>query len=163
MSREKKVAPMKLAAGSIRRRGSNGCFAYRCQVNGRRTEISLQTRDYHEALKKVAELVPIVQARTAEVIAAHVNEACGFAKPATDLALLDSWDKYVHHPDRAMPYTVHEQLSYKSSYQEFVDFATRPATEEERKKRISHTTISLVKEITPMVAAEYADYLNQKW
>ena len=41
MSREKKVAPMKLAAGSIRRRGSHGCFAYRCQVNGRRTEISL--------------------------------------------------------------------------------------------------------------------------
>ena len=62
-----------------------------------------------------------------------------------------------------MPYTVHEQLSYKSSYQEFVDFATRPATEEERKKRISHTAISLVKEITPMVAAEFADYLNQKW
>ena len=71
MSREKKVAPMKLAVGSIRRRGVHGYFAYRCQVNGRRTEISLQTRDYHEALKKVAELVPIAQARTAEVIAAH--------------------------------------------------------------------------------------------
>jgi integrase len=162
MSREKKVAPMKLAAGSIRRRGKNGCFAYRCQVNGRRTEISLQTRDYHEALKKVAELVPIAQARTAEVIAAHVNEARGFAKQATDLALVDSWDKYVHHPDRAMPHTVHEQMSYRSSYQEFVDFATRTATAEERKKRISHTTISLVKEITPMVAAEFADYLRSQ-
>ena len=66
---------MKLAVGSIRRRGVHGYFAYRCQVNGRRTEISLQTKDYHEALKKVAELVPIAQARTAEVIAAHVNEA----------------------------------------------------------------------------------------
>ena len=153
---------MKLAAGSIRRRGKNGCFAYRCQVNGRRTEISLQTRDYHEALKKVAELVPIAQARTAEVIAAHVNEARGFAKQATDLALIDSWDKYVHHPDRAMPHTVHEQMSYRSSYQEFVDFATRTATAEERKKRISHTTISLVKEITPMVAAEFADYLRSQ-
>ena len=162
MSREKKVAPMKLAAGSIRRRGKNGCFAYRCQVNGRRTEISLQTRDYHEALKKVAELVPIAQARTAEVIAAHVNEARGFAKQATDLALVDSWEKYVHHPDRAMPHTVHEQMSYRSSYQEFVDFATRTATAEERKKRISHTTISLVKEITPMVAAEFADYLRSQ-
>ena len=162
MSREKKVTPMKLAAGSIRRRGKNGCFAYRCQVNGRRTEISLQTRDYHEALKKVAELVPIAQARTAEVIAAHVNEARGFAKQATDLALIDSRDKYVHHPDRAMPHTVHEQMSYRSSYQEFVDFATRTATAEERKKRISHTTISLVKEITPMVAAEFADYLRSQ-
>ncbi|MBO4632275.1 MAG: tyrosine-type recombinase/integrase, partial [Lentisphaeria bacterium] len=151
---------MKLVAGSIRRRGRNGCFAYRCQVNGRRTEISLQTRDYHEALKKVAELVPITQARTAEVVAAHVNEARGFAKQAMDLALVDSWEKYVHHPDRAMPHTMHEQKSYKASYQEFVEFATRSATKEERQKRIPHTTISLVKEITPTVAAEFSDFLR---
>ena len=162
MSREKKVAPMKLAAGPIRRRGSHGCFAYRCQVNGRRTEISLQTRDYHEALKKVAELVPIAQARTAEVIAAHVNEARGFAKQATDLALTDAWSKYEQHPDRAMPHTVSEQLAYRSSFLEFVDFVTRSATKEERQKRISHTTISLVKEITPTVAAEYAAYLRRQ-
>ena len=160
MSREKKVAPMKLAVGSIRRRSVHGYFAYRCQVNGRRTEISLQTRDYHEALKKVAELVPIAQARTAEVIAAHVNEARGFAKQATDLALTDAWSKYEQHPDRAMPHTVSEQLAYRSSFLEFVDFATRSATKEERQKRISHTTISLVKEITPTVAAEYAAYLR---
>ena len=162
MSREKKVAPMKLAVGSIRRRGTRGCFAYRCQVNGRRTEISLQTRDYHEALKKVAELVPIAQARTAEVIAAHVNEARGFAKQATDLALTDAWSKYEQHPDRAMPHTVSEQLAYRSSFLEFVDFATRSATKEERQKRISHTTISLVKEISPTVAAEYAAYLRRQ-
>ncbi|MBE6374322.1 MAG: hypothetical protein E7055_19940 [Lentisphaerae bacterium] len=162
MTREKKVTPMKLALGSIRRRGKNGCFAYRCQVNGRRTEISLQTKDYHEALKKVADLVPIAQARTAEVVAAHVNEARGFAKQATDLALVDSWDVYSHHPDRAIPHTVHEQLSYKASYLEFVNFATRPATGDERKKRIPHTIISLMKEITPMVAAEFADYLRRQ-
>ena len=162
MSREKKVAPVKLAAGSIRRRGVNGCFAYRCQVNGRRTEISLQTKDYHEALKKVADLVPITQARTAEVVAAHVSEARGFARQATDLALVDSWDVYSRHPDRATPHTVHEQLSYKSSYLEFVDFATRTASGEERKRRIPHTTISLVKEITPTVAAEFADYLRSQ-
>gem|GEM_PF-4201240 len=117
---------MKLALGSIRRRGKNGCFAYRCQVNGRRTEISLQTKDYHEALKKVADLVPIAQARTAEVVAAHVNEARGFAKQATDLALVDAWPKYERHPDRAMPHTVSEQLAYRSSFLEFVAFATRP-------------------------------------
>ena len=162
MTREKKVTPMKLAAGSIRRRGKNGYFAYRCQVNGRRTEISLQTRDCHEALKKVADLVPIAQARTAEVVAAHVNEARGFAKQATDLLLIDSWDIYSHHPDRAMPHTIHEQMSYKASYLEFVGFVTRTATGEERKKRIPHTTISLVKEITPTVAAEFADYLRRQ-
>ena len=162
MSREKKVAPMKLAAGSIRRRGKNGCFAYRCQVNGRRTEISLQTKDYHEALKKVADLVPIAQARTAEVVAAHVNEARGFAKQATDLALVDSWDVYSRHPDRAMPHTVHEQLSYKASYLEFVNFATRPTTGEERRKRIQHTQISMLKEISPIVAAEFAEYLRHQ-
>ena len=76
-----------------RRRGKNGCFTYRCQVNGRRTEISLQTKDYQEALKKVTDLVPIVQARTAEIVAAYVNEARGFAKQATDLGLIDAWSK----------------------------------------------------------------------
>ena len=162
MSREKKVAPMKLAAGSIRRRGVNGCFAYRCQVNGRRTEISLQTRDYQEALKKVAELVPIAQARTAEVIAAHVNEARGFAKLATDLALTDAWSKYEQHPDRAMPHTISEQLSYRASFMEFVDFATRSTTKEERQKRIPHTQITLLREVTSAVVAEYAAYLRRQ-
>ena len=47
MPREKKVAAMKLSTGSIRRRG-RGVFYYRCQINGKRTEISLQTNDYNE-------------------------------------------------------------------------------------------------------------------
>ena len=162
MSREKKVAPVKLAAGSIRRRGVNGCFAYRCQVNGRRTEISLQTKDYHEALKKVAELVPITQARTAEVVAAHVNEARGFAKLVTDLALADAWSKYEQHPDRAMPHTVSEQLAYRTSFMEFVDFAIRARTKEERQKLIQHTQITLLREVTPAVVAEYAAYLRRQ-
>ena len=162
MSREKKVAPVKLAAGSIRRRGVNGCFAYRCQVNGRRTEISLQTKDYHEALKKVAELVPITQARTAEVVAAHVNEARGFAKLVTDLALTDAWSKYEQHPDRAMPHTVSEQLAYRTSFMEFVDFAIRARTKEERQKLIQHTQITLLREVTPAVVAEYAAYLRRQ-
>ena len=162
MTREKKVTPMKLALGSIRRRGKNGCFAYRCQVNGRRTEISLQTKDYHEALKKVADLVPIAQAQTVEVVAAHVKQARGFVKKENDLTLADSWKKYVQHPDRARPCTVHEQVAYKASYREFIDFATRPATEDERKKRIPHTQISLMKEITPVVLTEFADYLRRQ-
>ena len=162
MSREKKVAPVKLAAGSIRRRGVNGCFAYRCQVNGRRTEISLQTKDYHEALKKVAELVPITQARTAEVVAAHVNEARGFAKQVIDLALTDAWSKYEQHPDRAMPHTVSEQLAYRTSFMEFVDFAIRARTKEERQKLIQHTQITLLREVTPAVVAEYAAYLRRQ-
>ena len=161
MSREKKVTPMKLAVGSIRRRGKNGCFAYRCQVNGRRTEISLQTKDYHEALKKAADLVPIAQARTAEVVAAHVKQARGLGKQTMDLALVDSWTVYAQHPDRARPYTVHEQLSYKSCYRDFIDFATRPATDDEQKKRIPPTQISLMKEITPIVLMEFADYLRR--
>ena len=78
MPREKKVAAMKLSTGSIRRRG-RGVFYYRCQINGKRTEISLQTKDYNEALKKAMDLVPIAEARSEEVIAAHVRQAKGFA------------------------------------------------------------------------------------
>ena len=60
---------------------------------------SLRTKDYHEALKKVAELVPITQARTAE---------------------------------------------------------------EERQKLIQHTQITLLREVTPAVVAEYAAYLRRQ-
>lgn len=159
MPREKKVAAMKLSTGSIRRRG-RGVFYYRCQVNGKRTEISLQTKDYNEALKKAMDLVPIAEARSEEVIAAHVRQAKGFARQASDLRLTDAWAKYACHPDRAMPHTQSERLSYEATFAEFVDFATRPQTAEERRSRIPHTMVSLFREVTPSVAAEFAEYLR---
>ena len=65
MTREKKVTPMKLAVGSIRRRGKNGCFAYRCQVNGRRTEISLQENSVRQPVYMQIPITPSRQSSNA--------------------------------------------------------------------------------------------------
>ena len=158
--RESKVTSMKLSIGSIRRRGTTGIYAYRYQVNGRRIEISLQTRDYGEAMKKAAELAPIAEARTAEVVAAHVNAAKGFARQSSDLQLADAWQTYSRHPDRALPFTVHERLSYQSSFAEFVAFATRGSTPEEKARHAVRMPISLMREVTPAIAESFADYLR---
>ena len=160
MSREKKVAATKLSTGSIRRRGCGGVYTYRCQIKGKRTEISLQTTDYNEALRKAKELVPIVEARSEEVIAAHVREAKGFADPFADLALADAWAKYACHPERAMPRTKSEQLGYAASFADFVAFATRPQSSDERRNHIPHTQVTLLREVTPAVASEYAMHLR---
>ncbi len=93
-------------------------------------------------------------------MAAHVNQARGFAKQKADLPLVDSWDIYIHHPYRAMP-QVHETLAYQASFSEFVEFATRPVTGEELRNRIPHTRVHLVKEVTPTVALEFAEYLRR--
>ena len=162
MPREKKVAAMKLSTGSIRRRARGGVYSYRCQINGKRTEISLQTTDYNEALKKAMDLVPIAEARSEEVIAAHVRQAKGFARQASDLRLTDAWEKYACHPDRAMPHTHNEYLNYKANFEEFVAFATRPQTAEEKRKHTPHTTVTLIREVTPEVAMEFAGYLRTR-
>ena len=39
------------------------------------------------------------------------------------LTFSEGWEKYSSHPDRATPHTVAEQLAYKSTYEEFADFA----------------------------------------
>ncbi len=157
------VMPFITTWSGMAKQSARGCRLTRSVILGDTfVEISLRTKDYHEALKKVAELVPITQARTAEVVAAHVNEARGFAKLVTDLALTDAWSKYEQHPDRAMPHTVSEQLAYRTSFMEFVDFAIRARTKEERQKLIQHTQITLLREVTPAVVAEYAAYLRRQ-
>ena len=66
-----------------------------------------------EALRKAEEFIPIIKATSTEVIAAHVQQAKGFATAKRDLPLSGIWDYYSMHPDRANPATVHEQLQYK--------------------------------------------------
>ena len=108
---------MKLEFGSIRQKAPGGPFYYRYQVNGQRKEIPLRTCNREEAEKKASELVPVTKAKSVEVVAAHVKAAKGFAKKALDLPLSEVWEKYSVHPDRAMPHTVSEQLSYQSTFQ----------------------------------------------
>ncbi len=154
--KKKKAVCMKLEFGSIRQKVPGGPFYFRYQINGQRKEVPLRTANEEEAAKKAKELIPVTKARSIEVVAAHVNEAKGFARKSQQLPLTEAWEKYSAHPDRAMPHTVSEQLSYQTTFQEFVDFVTKPIKDQKK-----HKIISSVDEVTPEVAEEYANHLRK--
>ena len=99
-------------------KGPGKIYFYRYQVDGHRKTVSLQTANRAEALRKAEEFIPIIKATSAEVAAAHVQQAKGFATAKRDLPLSGVWDYYSMHPDRANPATIHEQLQYKTSLME---------------------------------------------
>ena len=149
---------MKLDFGSIRQKIKGGTYYFRYQINGQRKELPLKTKNKDEAEKKANELIPIVKANSAEVIAAHVKHAKGLAKQSQQLALDMAWGKYVTHPERAMPHTVSEQLAYRSTFYEFVDFVTNPISN----KKVKHTIVSTIAEVNSIVAEEYSAMLKTK-
>ena len=107
------VKSVRLSVGSIFSKGPGKIYFYRYQVDGHRKTVSLQTTNRAEALRKAEEFIPIIKATSAEIVAAHVQQAKGFATAKRDLPLSGVWDYYSMHPDRANPATVHEQLQYK--------------------------------------------------
>ena len=127
--------------GKLRQKDRNGPFYYRLMVSsGQRKEFSLKTCDYEEACRKAAELDAVWEAPTKDVAIAQITAMKGFSKQAMNLPLSEGWDKYQVHPDRATPHTVSEQLAYKSTYEEFVQFVSNPRPDQ--KKR--HTIITSV-------------------
>ena len=121
------VKSVRLTVGSIFPKGPGKIYFYRYQVDGHRKTVSLQTANRAEALRKAEEFIPIIKATSAEIVAAHVQQAKGFATAKRDLPLSGVWDYYSIHPDRANPATIHEQLQYKTSLMEFIHFLNNPA------------------------------------
>ena len=69
-----------------------------------------------------------------------------------------AWEKYDAHPDRAMPHTVSEQLAYRSTFYEFVDFVTNPISN----NKVKHTIVNTIDEVNSIVAEEYSAMLKTK-
>lgn len=69
---------------------TGGPYYYRYQLNGQRKEIPLQTDNKEEAEKKAKALVPITQAKSIEVVAAHVSQARGFEMQTQKLLLSEA-------------------------------------------------------------------------
>ena len=136
---------IKLETGTVYQKEEGGTYYFRYQVNHERKCVSLKTQNQEEALKKAKELLPIVQATTAEVISAHVKVARNLARKSRPLALKDAWKIYAEHPDRAFPATRHEEISYETTFTEFI----RHVGEETQ-----------VAAITPGIADQYAAYLK---
>lgn len=112
---------IKLEIGTVYK-NADGNYFYRYQINGERKAVSLKTRNQDEAVIEAKKLVPVAKSTSLEVISAHVKHARGLAAKKKSIPLNIVWDTYIKHPDRATPATVHEQLGYKSTFDEFVNF-----------------------------------------
>ena len=115
---------MKELRGKLRKKAKGGNYYYRLTItNGVRKEFALKTANEEEAIQKAADLDAVYEAPNQEVAFAQINAIKGFSKRAMKLTFSEGWEKYSSHPDRATPHTVAEQLAYKSTYDEFADFA----------------------------------------
>ena len=115
---------MKELRGKLRKKAKGGNYYYRLTItNGVRKEFALKTANEEEAIQKAADLDAVYEAPNQEVAFAQINAIKGFSKRAMQLTFAEGWEKYSSHPDRATPHTVAEQLAYKSTYEEFADFA----------------------------------------
>jgi len=136
---------IKLATGTVYQKEEGGTYYYRYQVNSERKCVSLKTANQEEALKEAQKYLPIVQATTEEVISAHVKAARNLAKQMQKLRLGEAFSVYKRSPSRATPATRHEELSYETTFQEFVEFAGAN---------------TIIADITPEFAEEYSKHLK---
>jgi hypothetical protein len=145
MSKENNSKAIKLKYGSIYQKEEGGNYFFRYRLPGdQRKAVSLKTKNLREAKKLAETYIPIIEAPSPEVIAAHVNHA-KFGVRKRSLPLSGAWMLYSQHPERAMPATVSEEDAYRFTWREFCEFI---------KKDIQ------VSEVTPQHAQEYANHMR---
>ncbi|MBE6358185.1 MAG: hypothetical protein E7057_02935 [Lentisphaerae bacterium] len=145
---------MKELRGKLRQKTKGGNYYYRLTIaNGLRKEFALKTSNEDEAVQKAADLDAVYEAPNQEVAFAQINAIKGFSRQAQMLPLAEGWNKYEKHPNRAMPHTVSEHLSYKKTYEDFVEFVSSP----DRK-----VPITSIAEVESSTASEFADFMRQK-
>ena len=142
--------------GKLRQKIPGGPYYYRLMVANRvRKEFSLKTCVFEEAVQKAADLDVIWSAPTQEVAIAQINALKGYSQESKNLPFDEAWRLYEVHPDRAMPHTVSEQNAYRSTFDEFVQFVSKPFPG--RKK---HTIAGGIAEVSPQVCEEFSSYLK---
>ena len=143
---------MKKLQGKLRQKNSKGNYYYRLTVaNGIRKEFALKTADETEAIQRAEKLDSIYAAPNMDVAVAQINAIKGFSKQAQMLPLSEGWAKYEIHPERATPHTVSEQLAYKTTYDEFVEYVSASG---------KHTVITSIAELNSDIAEGYAAYMR---
>ena len=143
---------MKKLQGKLRQKNSKGNYYYRLTIaSGIRKEFALKTADETEAIQRAEELDSIYAAPNMDVAVAQINAIKGFSKQAQMLPLSEGWAKYEIHPERATPHTVSEQLAYKTTYDEFVEYVSASG---------KHTVITSIAELNSDIAEGYAAYMR---
>ena len=123
----KKVIKMEI--GTVYKKTVNGRYYFRYQINGQRKAVSLETKNIKEAISRAQELIPVVKATTTDIISAHVKHARGLIFKKKSLPLVNVWEIYSQHPERATPATVGEQIAYRTTFNEFIKFIGNPMME----------------------------------
>lgn len=123
---EKKIK-IKLEIGTIYQNKEGGTYYFRYQVNNERKCVSLKTANQANAIEKARNLQNILKATDEEVIAAHVKVAKKMSNKRMVLSLKDIWEKYSQHPERAIPATKREIISYESTLNEFIHYVSNMA------------------------------------
>ena len=80
MENDMAIQKIKLKTGTVYQKEENGIYYFRYQVNGARKAISLKTRNKQQAIKEAEKHIPLIQATSSEVIAAHVQHARNLVK-----------------------------------------------------------------------------------
>ena len=114
MAKDDKPKSEKLSIGTVYQKIVRGSYYFRYQINGQRKSVPLKTKNFEEAISKATKMLPILQARTLEIVSAHVKEARGMVKKQLQLPLSETWALYAKSPERATPATVSEQLGYQN-------------------------------------------------
>lgn len=126
----------------------NGIYYFRYQVNGKRKAVSVGTRNRQQAIKEAEKYVPLIQATSSEVIAAHVQHARNLVTLEKGLLLSQAWEEYEKSPERATPDTIGEELAYKATFEEFVKWVNNP--------------VAVMQDITEEIAMKYADEICKR-
>ena len=148
MEQDMAIHKIKLKVGTVYQKEENGIYYFRYQVNGKRKAVSLGTRNRQQAIKEAEKYVPLIQATSSEVIAAHVQHARNLVTPEKELLLSQAWEEYEKSPERATPDTIGEKLAYKATFEEFVKWVNNPA--------------AVMRDITEKIAMKYADEIRQR-
>jgi len=122
------IKSIKLEVGTVFQKESGGTYYYRYQVNGKRQVLSLKTKNANQAIDAAKKMIPIIKGTTADIIAAHVQNARGMLQEEKNLPLCAAWAIYEKSPERATPATVSEALAYQSTFHEFVDWTGKPSS-----------------------------------
>lgn len=111
---------IKLAHGTIYQMREKGNYYFRYQINGQRKSQALGTANLEEAKSKAADLISLISAPSAEVVAAHVQFARGWDHKRERLELSRIWELYEQHPDRARPKSRKIWNMYQAHLREFL-------------------------------------------
>lgn len=117
MENDMAIQKIKLKTGTVYQKEENGIYYFRYQVNGARKAISLKTRNKQQAIKEAEKHIPLIQATSSEVIAAHVQYARNLVKQEKNLLLSQAWEMYEKSLERAtpIPATQEESTSARTS------------------------------------------------